>query len=112
MEVEVNTAYLHAQSQQKLQLDYKTNITQNSQKIELYESPTTKGLKKSHSSRQVGGAEMKTRRDVQRHGDAEQVAPPPRVVDKNREGNLRSEGSQPHIRPLSLGFQHQEDKFP
>ena len=45
MEVEVNTAYLHAQPQQKLQLDYKTNITQNHQKIELYGSLTTKDLK-------------------------------------------------------------------
>ena len=36
----------------------KTKNNQNSQKIELYESPTTKELKKKHSSRPVGGAEM------------------------------------------------------
>ena len=32
-------------------------INQNCQKIELYGSPTTKELKKKHSSRLVGGAE-------------------------------------------------------
>ena len=35
----------------------KTKINQNCQKIELYGSPTTKELKKKHSSRPVGGAE-------------------------------------------------------
>ena len=35
----------------------KTKINQNCQKIELYGSPTTKELKKKHSSRLVGGAE-------------------------------------------------------
>ena len=35
----------------------KTNTNQNSQKIELYGSLTTKELKKKHSSRPVGGAE-------------------------------------------------------
>ena len=38
-------------AQQKLQLDYKTNITQISQKIKLYGIPTSKKLKKPHSSR-------------------------------------------------------------
>ena len=47
-----------AQPQQKLQLNYKTTITQKHQKIKLYGSLTTKKLKKSHSSRQVGGVEM------------------------------------------------------
>ena len=35
----------------------KTTNNQNLQKIELYGSPTTKELKKKHSSRPVGGAE-------------------------------------------------------
>ena len=35
----------------------KTRNNQNSQKIELYGSPTTKELKKKHSSRAVGGVE-------------------------------------------------------
>ena len=35
-----------------------TKNSQNSQKIELYVSPTTKELKKKHSLRPVGGAEM------------------------------------------------------
>ena len=35
----------------------KTKNNQNLQKIELYGSPTTKELKKKHSSRPVGGAE-------------------------------------------------------
>ena len=34
-----------------------TNITQIRQKIELYGSPTTKDLRKPHSSRWVGGVE-------------------------------------------------------
>ena len=39
-------------------LKTKTKKTQNCQKIELYGSLTTKELKKKHSSRPVGGAEM------------------------------------------------------
>ena len=35
----------------------KTKNNQNCQKIELYESPTTKKLKKKHSPKLVGGAE-------------------------------------------------------
>ena len=81
-------AHLLTQPQQKLQLNYKTPITQNSQKIELYGSLTTKELKKSHLSRQVGGVEM------QRCRDAEWVIPHPHVVGENQEGYLRSEGSQ------------------
>ena len=62
MEVQVNMTHLLAQSQQKLKLNYKTTITQNHQKMELYISLTTKELKKSHSFGQVGGAEMRNRR--------------------------------------------------
>ena len=39
----------------------KTKNNQNCQKIELYGSLTTKELKKKHSSRPVGGAEMGSR---------------------------------------------------
>ena len=39
----------------------KTKNNQNCQKIELYGSPTTKELKKKHSFRPVGGAEMGAR---------------------------------------------------
>ena len=35
----------------------KTKTNKNYQKIKLYGSPTTKELKKKHSSRQVGGVE-------------------------------------------------------
>ena len=73
------------QQQQKLQLNYKTTITQNHQKIELYGSSTTKELKKSSSFRWVGGAEMRRLRD------AEWVVPHSSVVDKNRGQYLGSE---------------------
>ena len=36
----------------------KTKNNQNCQKIKLYGSPTTKELKKKHSSRLVGGADL------------------------------------------------------
>ena len=39
----------------------KTKGNQNCQKIELYGSPTTKELKKKHSSRPVGGAETNSK---------------------------------------------------
>ena len=39
----------------------KIKNNQNCQNIELYGSPTTKELKKKHSSRQVGGAETGSR---------------------------------------------------
>ena len=60
---------LLAQLHQKLQLDYRTTVTQNHQKIELHGSLTTKELKKSHSSRWVGTAQMW--RCEGRCGDAE-----------------------------------------
>ena len=59
-------AHLLAEPQQKLQLDYKTTITQNHQKIELYGSSTTKELKKSYSSRWVGGEERQKCTERQR----------------------------------------------
>ena len=43
---------------QKKDNKFKNKNNQNCQKIELYGSPTTKELKKKHSSRLVGGAEM------------------------------------------------------
>ena len=75
MQVQVNMACLLTQPQQKLQINYKTTITQNHQKIELYEKPTTTELKKSHSSRQVGGADI--------HKDTEWAVPRSRAVDKS-----------------------------
>ena len=42
----------------KRRTNLKTKSNQNCQKIELYGSPTTKELKKKHSSRWVGGGEM------------------------------------------------------
>ena len=47
-------AHLLTQPQQKVQLNYKTTTTQNSQKVELYGSLTTKELGKSHSLRWIG----------------------------------------------------------
>ena len=127
----MNKACLLAQSQQKLQLDYKTNTLQNCQNIELYGSLTNKELEKPHSSNQVGevemqrqqrGAEgcrrverqrgMKSWSDAERHAEVEWVVPHPRVVDKNWEGYLRSEGSSSQTRLPSSGFQCHEDKSP
>ena len=73
----------------------------------MYGSPTIKELKKPHSLRQEGSR--------QRHGEAwrhRMAVPHSHVVDKNQEGYLGSEGSQPENRPPSPGFQHQEDKSP
>ena len=47
----------------------KTTNNQNLQKIELYGSPTTKELKKKHSPRPVGGAEMGSRAE-RMHGES------------------------------------------
>ena len=58
---------LFALPQKELQLNLKTNNTENCQKIELYGSLTTKGLNKPQSSRWVGEAE--TWRWVERQGD-------------------------------------------
>ena len=59
------------------------------------------------------GRGMERHRDSEWHGKvAEWVVPCSCVVDKNQEGYLRSEGSQPQMRLLSLGFQCQEDKSP
>ena len=104
------------QPEKELQLDLKTNNTQNYQKIELYGSPTTKDLKKPHSFRWVGGVEMQ--RWVERHRDmvwhrdsaSEWAVPHSHVIDKNQEGYLESGQSQPQARPHRLGFQCQEDK--
>ena len=46
-----NMLCLLVQPQRELQLNLKTNNTQNCQKIELYGSLTTKDLKQPHSSR-------------------------------------------------------------
>ena len=57
------------QLQKKLQVDYKTNISQKSQKIDLCGGLTTKDLKTLHSSRWVGGTEIQ--RHTQRCRDTE-----------------------------------------
>ena len=73
MEVWVNTLCFLQQLQQKVQLDYKTNITQIRQKIKLYGSLTTKNLKKPHLSRRVGWVEMRigTERGMERQRGVE-----------------------------------------
>ena len=48
----------------------KTTNNQNLQKIELYGSPTTKELKKKHSSRPVGGVEMGSWGEEDSQGDS------------------------------------------
>ena len=53
------------QPQKKLQLDIETSNTLNHQKIKLYGSPTTKDMKKPHSSRWVSGAETLRREEQQ-----------------------------------------------
>ena len=79
-----------------------------------------KGLKKSNSSRQVGGVEIwkgaERLDDKIWHGEVaavvEQGVPHSCVVDNNQEGYLRSEKSQPQARPNSPSFQLWEDKSP
>ena len=72
--MEAYTLLIFAQVQKKLQLDYKTNIMRNHQKIKLYGSPKRKDLKKPHSSTQGEGAEMQrytqTFREVETHREA------------------------------------------
>ena len=80
------------QPQRELQLYLKTNNTQNCQKIKLYGSLTTEDLKKPHSSRQEGGAEL--RYGVERLQWWRNAVPHSHVVDKNREGYLGSQQSQ------------------
>ena len=100
-----------------LELDLKTNNTQNHQKIELYGSLTTKDLKKPHSSRRVGGAEMwrgaeRCRHEVWR-GEVvavEQAVPHSCVVDKNQEGYLGA--GKPQAGQHSPGLLCHEDKSP
>ena len=56
----MDTLHLLAQPKEGQQ-QFKIKNNQNWQKIELYASPTTKEIKKKHSSRPVGGAEMGSR---------------------------------------------------
>ena len=88
--------HLLAQPQKELQLNLKTNITQNRQKIDLYGSVTTKDLKKPRSFRWTGGVDtQKAGREahrcsvVQRGGSSGGIAHS-RVADKNQEGDLGS----------------------
>ena len=59
----------------------KTKNNQNCHKMELYGSPTTKELKKKHSSRRIIGAETgsRGREDVARHQLVHWVIPHLRV---------------------------------
>ena len=67
VEAEVNMLCNLVQPQKELQLDMKTNNTQNHQEIRLYGSLTPKDLKKAHSFRWVGGAE--SQRVGEKRGD-------------------------------------------
>ena len=51
-------AILPHTTKRRITTKLKTKNNQNCQKIELYGNPTTKELKKKHSSRQAGGAKM------------------------------------------------------
>ena len=81
---------------------------------------TTKDLKKPHSSRWVGEVETWSKqrgmhRDALWCGEmvaAEWTFPHPCVVNKNQEGYLGSQRSQPKSRLHSPVFQHWEDKSP
>ena len=66
MEAEVDTLCLLAQQEEDNNLKTKNN--QNWQKIEPYGSPTTKELKKKHSSRPVGMAASGAGSQVERTG--------------------------------------------
>ena len=61
MEAPVDTLCLLAQQKEGQQQIKKPKNNQNWQKIKLYGSPTTKDLKKKHSSRVEGGAETGSR---------------------------------------------------
>ena len=97
------------------QISKKKNNNWNHQKIELYGSLTTNDLKKSHSSRWEEGVESWSQggEDTVWHGEtAEWMVPHSHVVDKNWEGYLGSEPSQPQARLHSPSFQQWEDKLP
>ena len=112
MEVQADMLCLLAQPQRELELNLKTNNTQNCQKIKLYGSSTTKHLKKPHSSRWVVGVESQRQaescRDRIWYKDvaamAEQTIPHSHIVDKNREGYLGSKQFQHQARLHSPGF--------
>ena len=71
----------------------KTKNNQNCQKIELYGSLTNKELKKKHSSRPVGGADIGSQ--VERtHGKLAEQAIPHLCADKPR--IAPGEQAQPH----------------
>ena len=66
-------------NQKKDNNNLKTKNYQNLQKIELYRSPTTKEIKKKHSSRLVGGAQKGSR--VERTPGKAGAGGPSEVVD-------------------------------
>ena len=85
----------------KLQLKYRTTITQNHQKSRLILSLTTTELKKPHPTRLVGGAHMQSR-----------LVFHPHVVDKNSGGISWEQGVPAPHQGHSPSFQFQEDKSP
>ena len=95
----------------RITTNLKTKNSQNCQKIELCGSPTTKDLKKTHSSRPIGRAQLW--KQAERWCSMERWrwwGWQQRRQQSRWEGHLRSEQSQPKARLHSRGFQHQEGK--
>ena len=78
MEAKVDTLCLLAQPKERQQ-QFKNKNNENLQKIELYGSPTTKEIKKKHSSRPVGGVEKGSQ--VERTRSKAMAGGPREVVD-------------------------------
>ena len=110
MEAQVNMLHVLSQLQKKLQLDLKTNNTQDLQNIKLYGSLTTKDYRSHiHPDGQEEWRGVETWCGAE---TVEWVVPHSHVVDKNWEGYLRRTGSQHQAKPHCLDFQCQEDKSP
>ena len=102
--------HLLTQPQKELQLDLKTNNTQNHQKIKLHGSPTDQGFKEVtfiQMERRGGVTEMSREeqsREVQRgvvqrgSHTAEQMVSHSHMLDRNWKGYLGSEQSKPQAR--------------
>ena len=93
-------------SKRRTTTNLKKKNNQNFQKIELYGSPTTKELKKTHSSRPVGGAEMSSwgAENMQQEGGWRTRVVPHLHADKP--GGTTEEQDRPH----NPGFQREEIK--
>ena len=97
-------------TKRKTTINLKTKKPQNSQKIKLYVSPTTKELKKKHSSRLVGGAEMGSQggEEVWRGGGWRTRQG--RLVVPHSHADKPGETSGEQDRPQNPGFQHKKRK--